>query len=337
MYNEVTTLKNTRSLKIMSHYTHLSIEERERSRSLFESGSSIRAIARILGRSPSTISREFKRNSYANGSYAAHHAQKKYTKRKSNCGMKPILESNEMVRNYVMDKLNQMWTPEQICGRAKFEKQPFHISYPTIYRAVSSGIIPMSIKKKMRFMNKHKKRKTTDDNRGKIPNTVNISERPNGCINRSRFGHFGRDTVLGMRKTGLLGTHVERKSGFLVAFKLETKTDKEFSEATIEAFKSIPKKLKKSFTVDNGKEFAMHEYIKEQTGMEVYFCDPYSPWQRGTNENTNGLLRQFFPKGTSLKDVTNEELQKVVDLINNRPRKRLGFKTPLEVLAKFFK
>lgn len=325
----------------MSHYKHLSIEERERSRSLLESGSSLRTIARILGRSPSTISREFKRNSYANGSYAAHHAQKKYLKRKSNCGRKPLLESNETVRNDVIGKLNQRWTPEQICGRAKPEKQPFPISYPTIYRAVSSGIIPMSIKKKMRFMNKHKKRKSTNGNRGKIPNTVNISERAKGCINRSRFGHFESDTVLGMRKTGVFGTHVERKSGFLVAFKLETKletkTEKEFSEATIEAFKSIPEKLKKSFTVDNGKEFAMHEYMKEQTGMEVYFCDPYSPWQRGSNENTNGLLRQFFSKGTSLKDVTNEELQKVVDLINNRPRKRLGFKTPLEVLAKFFK
>ncbi len=168
----------------MSHYTPLSIEERERSRSLLESGSSIRAITRILGRSPSTISREFKRNRYANDSYAAHHAQKKYLK---------------------------------------------------------------------------------------------------------------------------------RKSGFLIAFKLDTKTEKEFSEATIGAFKSISKKLKKSFTVDNGKEVATHEYIKEQTGMEVYFCDPYSPWQRGTNENTNGLLRQFFPKVTSLKDVTNEKLQKVVD------------------------
>ena len=209
-------------------------------------------------------------------------------RRAAGAGMKPILESNETIRNYVMDKLNQMWTPEQICGRAKFEKQPFHISYPTIYRAVSSGIIPMSIKKKMRFMNKHKKRRTTDDNRGKIPNTVNISQRPNGCINKNRFGHFESDTVLGVRKTGLLGTHVERKSGFLVAFKLKTKTDKEFNKATIEAFKNLPKKLKKSFTVDNGKEFAMHEYIKERTGMAVYlalsaiscgiFCITSSAW-----------------------------------------------------------
>ncbi len=320
----------------MSHYTHLTIEEREQSRGLLEQGASIRAIARMLGRSPSTVSREFKRNSYSTGRYAAHHAQKKYIKRKSNCGKSPILVANQLLRKYVLDKLVQMWTPEQICGRAKLEKQPFSISYPTIYRAVHSGLIPISVKKKMRFMNKHKKRKSSNDSRGKIPNTVNISQRPPGCINRSRYGHFESDTVIGMRKTGLFGTHVERKSGFPIAFKLNTKTDKEFSEATIDVFKSIPDKLKKSFTVDNGKEFAMHEYISCQTGMDVYFCDPYSPWQRGTNENTNGLIRQFFPKGTSLKNVTNEDLQVVVNMINNRPRKRLGYKTPLEVIAKFF-
>ena len=320
----------------MSRYSHLSIEEREQSRSLLENGKSIREIARMLSRSPSTISREFKRNSYANGAYAAHHAQKKYDKRKKNCGKKAILETNNVLKEYVIGKLEDFWSPDQICGRAKLEKKPFSISYATIYRAVNSGVIDMSIKKMMRFMSKHKKPKPSDDKRGKIPNTVNISKRPAGCTNRSRFGHFESDTVIGMRKTGLLGTHVERKSGLLIAFKLQTKTDKEFSEATIEAFKKIPDKLKKSFTVDNGKEFAMHEHIKEKTGMNVYFCDPYSPWQRGTNENTNGLLRQFFPKGTSFADITSEKLQKVVNLINNRPRKRLGYKTPLEVLSKFF-
>ena len=209
----------------MSHYTHLSIEEREKSRVMLEQGMSIRAIAHILGRSPSTISREFKSNSYTNGSYVAHHAQKKYMKRKSNCGRKPVLKYNEKIGNFVIQRLKLRCTLKQISGRAKIEKQAFSISYNTIYRAVHLGILPIEIKKIMRFMNKHKKRKSTNDNRGKIPNTVNISQRPSGCTNRSRFGHFESDTVLGMRKTGLLGTHVERKSGFLVAFKLETKTD----------------------------------------------------------------------------------------------------------------
>ena len=141
----------------MSHYTHLSIEEREKSRVMLEQGISICAIARILGRSPSTISREFKCNSYANGSYAAHHAQKKYLKRKSNCGRKSVLKHNQEIRKYVIQRLKLRWTPEQISGRAKFEKQAFSISYNTIYRAVHSGILPIEIKKIMRFMNKHKK------------------------------------------------------------------------------------------------------------------------------------------------------------------------------------
>ena len=181
----------------------------------------------------------------------------------------------------------------------------------------------------MRFLSK-------PDKRGKIPNTTPISKRPAGAENRSRYGHWESDTVLGMRKTGCFGTHVERKSGYLIAFRIDDRQDNAFNTATIKAFSSVPDKLKKSFTVDNGKEFAAHKELSDATGMKVYFCDPYSPWQRGTNENTNGLLRQFFPKGTSFANISNDDLQHIVDLINNRPRKRLGFRTPLEVLYKFF-
>lgn len=141
--------------------------------------------------------------------------------------------------------------------------------------------------------------------------------------------------MLGKRKTGCLGTHVERKTGLLVAFYLPHRRDKIFNIATVNAFDNIPEPLKKSFTVDNGKEFAHHKELSHDTSMNVYFCDPNSPWQRGTNENTNGLLRQFFPKGSSFADITEDSLQKVVDLINNRPRKRFGFKTPIEMRELF--
>ena len=151
----------------------------------------------------------------------------------------------------------------------------------------------------MRFKWKHKKCKT-EDKRGKIPNTTPISERPDGAENRTSFGHWESDTVLGMRKTGCFGTHVERKSGFLVAFRIDNRQDNAFNKATIQAFSAIPPKLKKSFTVDNGKEFAAHQELAEATGMKVYFCEPYSPWQRGTNENTNGLLRHFSRKALPL-------------------------------------
>ena len=195
--------------------------------------------------------------------------------------------------------------------------------------------MPPQLKKIMRFKWKHKKCKT-EDKRGKIPNTTPISERPAGAKKRTRFGHWESDTVLGMRKTGCFGTHVERKSGFLVAFRIDDRQDNAFNKATIQAFSAIPDKLKKSFTVDNGKEFAAHQELAEATGMKVYFCEPYSPWQRGTNENTNGLLRQFFPKDTSFADISDDDLQLIVDMINNRPRKRLNYLTPLEVLKKFY-
>ncbi len=179
------------------------------------------------------------------------------------------------------------WSPEQIAGRAKHDNEPFSISFTTIYRAIDNGILPPQLKKIMRFKWKHKKCKT-EDKRGKIPNTTPISVRPAGAKNRTRFGHWESDTVLGQRKTGCFGTHVERKSGFLVAFRIDDRQGNAFNKATIEAFSSIPDNLKKTFTVDNGKEFAAHQALAEATGMKVYFCDPYSPWQRGTNENTNG-------------------------------------------------
>ena len=197
-------------------------------------------------------------------------------------------------------------SPEQIAGRAKRDKEPFSITFPTIFRAIDTGVSPPQLKKIMRFKWKHKKCKT-EDKRGKIPNITPISERPAGAENRTRFEHLESDTVLGMRKTGCFGTHVERKSGYLVAFRIDDRQDNAFNKATIEAFSAIPDKLKKSFTVDNGKEFAAHQEPAEATGM----------------------------KGSSFADIS-DDLQLIVDMINNRPRKRLNFLTPFEVLKKFF-
>jgi transposase, IS30 family len=314
----------------MNRYTHFTIEEREKARCLLEQGSSTRSIARTLERSPSSVSREFKRNSYKNGDYAAYHAQKLYSKRKKRCGKTPKL-FDETIKKYVLERMELRWTPEQICERAKLENQPFSLTFATIYRAIDSGVLPRQLKKTMRFKWKYKKHKSSDK-RGIIQDTVSIHQRPKSVNDRDEVGHWESDTVLGKRKTGCFGTHVERASGYLVAFYLKDRKDNIFNQATINAFKDIPALIKKSFTVDNGKEFTHHQELADQTNMSVYFCDPHAPWQRGTNENTNGLLRQFFPKGTSLADVSQEKLNYVVNLINNRPRKRLGWKTPTEVI-----
>lgn len=318
----------------MCHYSLFTTEERELLIGWKSQGLSIRAIASILNRSPSSVSREFRRNSYADGTYAAHHADKLYKNRRKNCGRKPILISGAC-REYVLAKMMLRWSPEQIAGRAKLDKERLSVSFPTIYRAVNTGVLPPHLKKIMRFKWKNKKCKT-EDKRGKIPTTTPICKRPAGAENRTRFVHWESDTVLGKRKTGCIGTHVERKSGYLVAFRLDDRQDNAFNKATIKAFSAIPNKLMKSFTVDNGKEFAAHQKLSAATGMKVYFCDPYSTWHRGTNENTNGLLRQFFPKGTSFDGISDSDLQTVVRLINNRPRKRLNFLTPAEVFLKFF-
>jgi len=180
---------------------------------------------------------------------------------------------------------------------------------------------------------KYKTRGTTEK-RGKIPNRVSIRQRPQEAENRTEAGHWESDTVSGVRGTGCIATHVERMSGFLLAFYLPNLQNGAFTKATIDAFKTVPYMQKKSFTVDNGKEFAGHVALSKETGMDVYFCDPYSFWQRGTNENTNGLLRRFYPKKTPFSDISEEELKHVVDLLNNRPRKRLDFLTPLEFLQK---
>jgi IS30 family transposase len=314
----------------MRHYTHLTTTEREKTMVLLNNGFSLRAIALELNRNVSTISRDIARNSKQNGEYSASFADEKYKKRRITCSGKKIF-SNPDVAKYVIKRLLLKWTPEEIAERAKVTNYEVTFSYSSIYRAIDSKLLPFSLKKEMRFKGKYKHHKTKeDDKRGKMQNIKSINERPAEVENREVAGHWESDTIHGKRNTGVIGTHVERKTGFLVACKLKSTCSDEFNEATIAAFESIPANMRKTFTVDRGKEFTNHAKLEEALDMQIFFCDPYSPWQRGTNENTNGLLRQFFPKKTSFAVITDQELAHVVDLLNHRPRKRLGWKTPFE-------
>lgn len=314
----------------MNQYKHLSIEEREKAMVMREQGKKDIEIAEALNRSRSTIGREWRRNIKKNGEYSANYAQKLSTCRKRHCGRKALL-ADPVLYSYVEERMYLRWTPEQIAGRAKLEGYPLSFSYNAIYRAVNKCIIPVKFRKLMRFRWQRKAKKG-GDGRSQIADTVSIHERPHAANERKELGHWESDTVLGQRKTGCMGTHVERKTGYLMAFHLEHRRNELFAHKTQEVFSRLPDVLKKSFTVDNGTEFMNHKDIARATNMDMYFCDAYAPWQRGSNENTNGLLRQFFPKGTSFANMTDDDVQQAVVLINNRPRKRFGFKSPKEML-----
>lgn len=316
----------------MSHYTHLSTSERERAMVYKAQGMSIRAIGRELNRSASTISRELKRNSSKEGEYSAERATKQYHHRRKVCKRKLLFEDTVLAK-YVIERLNMQWSPEQIAGRARLEGYAKAFSYISIYRAVANRILPISLHKQMRIKSGRRSHKT-GDKRGKVQDATPISQRPKSVAGRKRIGHWESDTVFGQRKTGCIGTHVERKTGYLVAFKLNDRKNKAFNTATIKAFQDIPDKYKKTFTVDRGVEFYHHKELAEALQAKIYFCDPYSAWQRGTNENTNGLLRQYFPKDTSFEHIDDDVLNHVVFLLNNRPRKRLNFRTPAELFLK---
>lgn len=316
----------------MSLYTHFTTEERELSMVLKAQGYNNSQIAKRLGRSRSSVYREFARNSNKDGSYSANTASRKYHKRRKNCGRKPILQTNSKIKDYVVEKLELFWSPEQIEGRARLDNINM-VSYKTVYRAIDNGVLPKNMRLYLRIKRVKNRMKRADDKRGKVQNTISIHNRPDGADNRTELGHWESDTVLGKRGTGCFGTHVERMTGFLTGFKIPDRKNDVFNKATITLFEHMPEILKKSFTVDNGTEFLSHQDLSQKTGMIVYFCDPHCPWQRGSNENTNGLLRQFFPKKMSFADITDERLAEVINLINNRPRKRLGYRTPYEVLS----
>jgi len=318
----------------MSHYQHLTTEEREKTMIAFASGASSRAIARELGRSPSTIAREKKRNQTKLGKYSAIHAEKLYFKRKKNCGRTPILADCK-VSEYVTEHLMLQWSPEQIAARAKLDNKPFSISPVTIYRAIDRKILPSQLKKELRIKSGYKKHKT-NDKRSQMQGITKIKDRPASVEKRKTIGHWEADTVLGQRKTGSIGTFVERKSGYMITFLLERRSSEEFNLRAAESFTEIPKKYRRSLTVDRGKEFTNHKELASIIDAPVYFCDPYSPWQRGSNENTNGLLRQYYPKRTSFLGISEEDLANTTRLINQRPRKRLGWLTPEEVFLKNF-
>ena len=306
-------------------YKHFNIETRSCIAYSLKNMKSIREISKILNCSHSSISREIKRNS-ENGIYNPAIAEKLSKERSKNCGSKGKLTLE--LKEEISKRLKKHHSPEQISGRLIKEKYISKLSFKSIYNWISKGLIPEINKLNLRRKGKRSKESET---RGKIGGN-NISKRPLKVELRKELGHWEGDTILG---EGRILTLVERVSRFTYIFKLEGKVSESVKEKIKKLRKMLPKKLLKSITFDNGKEFSKHRGINLETLIEIYFANPGNPHERGTNENTNGLLREYFPKGRNLKKVDNTELSEVFLELNTRPRKCLNYNTPLEILESY--
>ena len=313
------------------NYKHITTNERCCIANFLSLGLSLRKIAKHLNRNISTISREVKRNS-TNGKYLEHIACENYAKNRKNCGAKGK-SSNPTLIKYIEDGLEKTWSPEQIAGRLRLDYQDdksMKIGFKTIYRWLYQKNIAKGNVNRLRRKGKSLNPKETRDkfNIGK-----SIKDRPKEVRKRETIGHWELDTVVSSRgkSKACLSTFVERKSRFLIAQVMENRKSLTLNFHCFTAFKDIPTNLIKTFTVDRGKEFAGYVDIENTLNIDVYFADAYASWQRGTNENTNGLLREFYPKKFDFSSINQKELDNIVTIINNRPRKCLGYKTPAEV------
>lgn len=323
----------------MSHYRHLSIFERESIQELRLQGYSLAAIGKEIKRSKSTISREIKRNSRANHrGYRPYSAQLKYERRRQKCKREKIL--NDPNKKEVVLRLieQQQWSPEEISQRLLMENK-FSVSYATIYRAINCGLMEQpgvyrdngkySLEKKLRRKGKKIKRK--DEKRGKILISHRITERPEKANERAEIGHLEIDTVFGTKGTSCMVTSVDRRTRFLIAQRCEELSKQSVCDTLVKMLNPYVGTKLLSITCDRGKEFGNHPKVSEQlNGIQFYFADPHSPWQRGTNENTNGLLREYMPKRTSFDTYSDEQISSFIHKLNCRPRKCLNWKTPYE-------
>lgn len=313
-------------------YRHLSATERGQIQALNSQGYSKGKIALALHRDVSTISRELRRN--GEGGYEAQRAQRLYVERREACVRGRSLD-DPLLRGFVLQKLAEAWTPDQISGRLwlAYPGQPrMRISCETIYRNLYED------ERLHAFIGNLRRRHPRRIKRGQrkaqchaIPNRISIEQRPLEVERLERYGDWEGDLILGAGQQGAVLTLVERKSMFLCGSPLDSKNAQGVADEIIQALGKFPAEWRKTITFDNGSEFAAHQKFATQLGMEVYFAHPYASYERGRIENANGLLRQYLPKNMPLKNLSNEKLQRCIDDLNDRPRKKLGYRTPREV------
>ena len=317
----------------------LSLSEREEISRALVSGESLRSIATRLRRAPSTVSRELKRNGGREG-YRATHADSAAwdrARRPKRCK----LAADRALASVVADKLRLFWSPEQIAGWLKHTypgDESRYVSHETIYRSLfvqARGALKRELMEHLRRTrgmrrSRHYTQKTAIH--GKIVDAVSIRERPASAEDRAVPGHWEGDMFFGSGNSQL-ATLVERQTRYVMLVKLEGKDSQTVVKALIKNARKLPQELYKSLTWDRGTEMHSHKQFTMATDIQVYFCDPQSPWQRGSNENTNGLLRQYLPKGLDLSDYSQPQLNAIARQLNQRPRKTLGFHTPAEMFS----
>lgn len=325
-----------------NNYSRLNDYEREMiSRGLVR-GLKIREIASNLGRSPSTISREMHRNISKYPWYCADCAQTlaEFRARSRKRDKRKILLKEEL-QKYVHEKLSLFWSPEQIANRLKLEypkDKNMRASKETIYAYIYA--LPRGTLKKELIRNLRRKHAYRRERDGRLTKQergldwANIETRPKYIESRKIPGHWEGDLVVGTRRQSALGTLVERKTRFSLLVPVNSTTSKKITRSFARAMIKLPDHLRRSMTYDQGKEMAEHHWLSRTAKVDVYFAHARSPWERGTNENTNGLIRQFFPKSTDFNKISKKEIQRAQDLLNSRPRKILKFKTPSEIFNK---
>jgi IS30 family transposase len=321
---------------------HLRVEEREEISRGLAAGESLRRIAARLGRAPSTISREIARNG-GRRHYRASRAEvaaRERARRPKRCK----LATNPLLTALVEEKLRLQWSPQQIARRLRedYPSTPeMWVSHETIYLSLfvqSRGALRKQLTAELRTrrsMRHGGRQSERGQGRGKIVDAIPISARPPEIEDRAVPGHWEGD-MLGGTANSWIATLVERQTRFVLLVKLDAKSTGVVIDALTKKVQELPDQLMRSLTWDRGLEMADHKRFTIDTGVAVYFADPKSPWQRGSNENTNGLLRQYFPHGTNLRDFTQDHLDEVAARLNGRPRQTLGWRTPSEKLSELF-
>jgi len=325
--------------------TEFTLAEREELSRLLAQGRTFTNIASLLNKDTSTISREVSRQDMDRFTYRAFKANQDAKHQKSKQGRKRKIDQNSQLKQFVFNKLKLRWSPDQIAKELKTvysENESMRISHEAIYTYIY--VLPRgSLKKELlmylRQQKKYRRRKgknqpRNDEKRGQIPEMISIEERPKEVEDRIIPGHWEGDLIMGKWKRSAMGTIVERTTRTVILVPLVNKDALSVRKSFAREMKKLPAQMKLSLTYDQGKEMTEHKLFTRDTKIKVYFAHPGSPWERGTNENTNGLIRQFFPKGTEFNKVSRQEIKHVQDLLNGRPRKALNYQKPYEVFNK---